>query len=225
MKRYERDADKLLTNPEGILRLIGVDVDLVNSPVLYSKVFTDEVIKEDFDIRSGEWYVEDGWLVGKNPGSFPGMILHNDDFFGNVMLDFKAKMIEPSTHDINVMINGSWNYETNQRDIAYVVGFEGFWHGNVGFEKSPTYNMYVATSLLEFDPGKTYHFQVGNIDGHIFAVVDGKIALEILDPEPIDTSKYAKVGFEAFSSWWKVTDFSVKRIEYKKVKERYIPEF
>ena len=106
MKRYERDADKLLTNPEGILRLIGIDVDLVNSPVLYSKAFTDEVIKEDFDIRSGEWYVEDGWLVGKNPGSFSGMILHNDDFFGNVMLDFKAKMIEPSTHDINVMING-----------------------------------------------------------------------------------------------------------------------
>ena len=141
------------------------------------------------------------------------------------MLEVTVKMVAPSTHDINIMINGSWDLEKDQRDIAYVTGIEAFWHGNVGFEKSPEYKLTAATQLLEFDPEKEYKMQFGNIDGKIFVLVDGKLCLEITDPDPIDTSKYGKIGFEAYSSWWKFKDVKVKKLKYEKITEKYVPEF
>ena len=47
----------------------------------------------------------------------------------------------------------------------------------------------------------------------------------VFDPDPIDTSKYGKIGFEAFSSWWKFKDVKVKKLKYEKIRENYNPEF
>ena len=35
-------------------------------------------------------------------------------------------MVEPSTHDINVMINDEWRFEDDKRGVAYVTGLEEF---------------------------------------------------------------------------------------------------
>ena len=101
--------------------------------VLYSKEFTEESIKNDFEIKGGKWYVEDGWRYGKNQGNFPGMIVSKNDYFGNVLLEFDASTVLPCTHDINVMWHGSWREDTNTRHIAYVAGLDGWWDGKVVF--------------------------------------------------------------------------------------------
>ncbi len=226
LKRFERGADKGREIPSGTLHLAGMDVFLNDSKILYEqKEFTQEIVDRDFEVKSGEWYVEDGWVVGKNPECCPGMIVSKADFFGNNMLELTCKMVSPSTHDVNIMINGSWDLEKDCRDVAYVTGIEAFWHGNVGFEKSPEYKLTAATSLFHFDPDKEYRMQFGNIDGKIFVIVDGRLALEITDPDPIDVSKYGKIGFEAFSSWWKFKDVRVKALEYTKLTEQYVKEF
>lgn len=226
LKRFERGADKSREIPNGTLHLAGMDVFLNDSKTLYEqKEFTQEIVDRDFEVKSGEWYVEDGWVVGKNPECCPGMLVSKADFFGNNMLELTCKMVSPSTHDVNIMINGSWDLEKDCRDVAYVTGIEAFWHGNVGFEKSPEYKLTAATSLLYFDPDKEYRMQFGNIDGKIFVIVDGRLALEITDPDPIDVNKYGKIGFEAFSSWWKFKDVRVKALEYKKLTEQYVKEF
>ena len=225
-KKFEYRADKCRQINKGHLQLAGIDVFLNESEVLYERdTFTQEQMLDEFEIKCGEWYVEDGWVVGKNPNCCPGMLVSKADFFGNNMLEVTVKMVAPSTHDINIMINGSWDLEKDQRDIAYVTGIEAFWHGNVGFEKSPEYKLTAATQLLEFDPEKEYKMQFGNIDGKIFVSVDGKLCLEITDPDPIDTSKYGKIGFEAYSSWWKFKDVKVKKLKYEKITEKYVPEF
>lgn len=193
--------------------------------VLYHQDFTPETLERDFEIKAGEWYVEAGWLIGKNPENFAAMVVSKQEFFGNVMLDFRAATIPPCTHDINAMWNGGWNEETNTRDVAYVAGLQGWWHGKVGFERSPEYVFNVATSLFQFEAGKVYHIQMGSIDGHVFVIVDGVLVLEITDPNPIDNQKYGKVGFEAYCSHLKFTDFSVKRPCYYPVEEKYYPEF
>lgn len=186
---------------------------------------TQEILESDFIVKGGTWSVQDGWLVGENRENFAAMVISRDNYFGNVMLDFRAATVLPCTHDINAMWNGSWNEDKNIRDVAYVAGLQGWWHGKVGFEKSPDYQLNAATPLFPFNPGEEYHIQMGSIDGHVFVIVNGKLVLEVTDPDPIDASKYGKIGFEAYCAKVKIRDISVKRVAYHTLEENYIPEF
>ena len=154
--------------------------------MLYDRPFDDKSLAEDWQIRGGEWQMRDGWLRGNNPLNSPGMVTSRQSFPGNVMLEFEARTVLPSTHDINWMWNGSWNEATNTRAVAYVAGLQGWWEGKVGFEKSPDYKLNVGTPLFPFEPGRTYRILSGSADGHCFVVVDGRLVLEVTDPEPIE---------------------------------------
>ena len=226
LKRFERGAELSRKINEGMLKRAFFDVDLKNS-VLIHKVdeFNEKTFEDNFVIKSGEWYVEDGWVVGKNPEMCPGMIVSRADFFGHVMVEITAKMVKPATHDINVMINGEWDEEKDERGMAYVAGVEAFWHGNVGFEKSPEYKLTAATPLFDFDPDVEHNFKMGNVDGKIFVIVDDMLALEIQDPDPLDVNKYGKIGFEAYSSFWKFKNLRVYKLCYEKITEYYNKEF
>ncbi len=226
LKRFERGAEFSNVIEDGKLCLVGYNVDFNKSEILLDiPEFTEELFDKNFEVKTGEWYVEEGWAVGKNPKMCPGMIVSKNDYFGNVMVEITAKMVAPATHDINVMVNGEWDLEKDIRGNAYVAGVEAFWHGNVGFEKSPEYKLTAATQLFEFDPEKEYNFRLGNIDGKIFVLIDGKLCLEITDPDPLDNLKYGKIGFEAYSSWWKFKELKVHKLSYEEVKEYYNPEF
>jgi len=226
LKRFERGAEKERIIKEGMLKLVSYDVDLRESELVYEiSSFDRAIFEESFIVKSGEWNVEEGWVVGKNPKMCPGMILSKRDFFGNVMLEITAKMMEPATHDINVMINGEWDEERDRRGNAYVAGIEAFWHGNVGIEKAPEYKLVAATPLFAFDPAKEHNFKMGNVEGKVFVLVDNELCLEISDPDPLDTNKYGKIGFEAYSSWWKFKDLKVYQLKFEKIKEYYNAEF
>lgn len=193
--------------------------------ILYDTPFSKDSFERDFEIKAGKWYVEDGWLVGENRTNFAAMAISKSDYFGPVMMEFDAQTILPCTHDINVMWHGSWNEETNTRDIAYVAGLQGWWDGKVGFEKSPEYSLNVGTQLFDFEPGKVYHMAVGDIYGHIFVVVNDKLVIEVTDPNPIDNNKHGKIGFEAYCSKLKFKNLCIKRITWKDDPKEYIPEF
>lgn len=226
LKRFERQAEKSAALQEGMLKLAFIDVDLKNSELIFEQdSFDASSFEENFVVKSGNWTTQDGWVVGKNPDMCPGMIVSKKDFYGNVMVEITAKMVAPSTHDINVMINGEWDEEKDCRGNAYVAGVEAFWHGNVGFEKSPEYKLTAATPLFTFDPEKEHVFKMGNIDGKIFVLVDDELCLEITDPDPLDANKYGKIGFEAYSSWWKFKNLKVYRLKYEKIEEYYNAEF
>lgn len=226
LKRFERGAEKNRNLPEGMVKLAFIDVDLKGSKLLHQvEAFNEKTFQENFEVKSGQWYVEDGWAVGKNPQMCPGMIVSKKDFFGNVMVEITAQMVGESTHDINVMINGEWDEEKDCRGNAYVAGVEAFWHGNVGFEKSPEYKLTAATPLFAFDPTAEHNFKIGNVDGKVFVLVDDELCLEISDPNPLDASKYGKIGFEAYSSWWKFKDLRVWELKYQHIEEYYNQEF
>jgi len=169
--------------------------------------------------------LENGWLTGKNPENCPGMIVSKRDFFGNVMVDFEARTVLPSTHDIDVMWNGSWDETKNERGIAYVAGLEGWWVGKIGLEKSPDYLLNAATPLFDFEPGKIYRIQAGSVDGHCFICVDGKLLLEMTDTQPIDNQKNGKIGFEAYCSFIQIRNIKVKSICWSELVLNYSKEF
>lgn len=207
------------------MKLVGKRIEPDLMPVLYDTPVSPESFARDFEVRDGKWHVEDGWLVGENPNMSAAMSLMKESFYGPVCLDFYAKVIAPSTHDINCMWSGSWNEENNSRGLAYVAGLGGFWDRKVGFEKSPEYKLVCATKLMEFQPEKEYHMQCGSIGGHVFVIVDGQIALEVFDPDPIDQQLCGRIGFEAFSTRVAYRDLKVRRAEYASVRERYEKEF
>jgi hypothetical protein len=207
------------------VRLLQKELLIDQCPAIWDKPLTPEVLVSDFDIRGGSWYVSDGWLHGENRENNPGMVISREDFFGDVMLEFRAKTVSPCTHDINAMWSGSWNYETNTRHIAYVGGLEGWWHGKVGFEKSPDYKLNAANPLFSFTPGQEYFIRMGSIQGHVFIVIDGALVLEVTDPDPIDTSKYGRFGFEAYCSKLCIRDICLRRAVWQAVTEHYEPEF
>ena len=201
------------------------EIDLEKSTILYSEETTKAAFDQCWDIKGGEWYYDNGWFVGKNPDNCPGMIVSKADFYGNVMVDFIGKTVLPSTHDIDVMWNGSWDELKNERGVAYVAGVEGWWENKVGIEKSPDYTLNAGTPLFHFISGREYHIQAGSIDGHIFVFIDGSLVLEVTDPEPIDNQKYGKVGFEAYSSFINIKDIVIRELAWKERKLKYNSEF
>ena len=195
--------------------------------VLYrAETFTQERVDADFEVKGGKWYVdEEGWLVGENRENSAAMIMSKGEYFGDVLVEFDAATVMPATRDINVTWHGEWDEENNRRGVAYVVGVEGWYQGMVGFEKSPTYDLVVNTKLFPFEPGRVYHITAGNLGNVIFLAVDGVVALEIRDPQPIDIMKYGRIGFEAFCTRVKYRNLTVRRAVGVDNFKPYDPEF
>jgi hypothetical protein len=213
------------TKPMNTIELMKKRILLDSSKVLYEKPLTQEDFSADWTVHHSKWVLKEGWLEGENPGNWPGMAILKQDFPGNVLVEFEAQTILPSSHDINVMWNGEWLPETDQRGIAYVAGLEGWWTGKVGIEKSNDYKFMVGTPLFNFEPGKIYKIQAGSIDGHCFILADGKLLLEAMDPNPIDNQKYTKVGLEAYCSKIRVRNLVIRQIHWESISAEYVPEF
>jgi hypothetical protein len=200
-------------------------IDVERSPVLFDRPFSPERFLEDWEVKSATWSCEGSSLVGRNPAAGPGVIMSRASFPGNVLVDFHAQTVLPSTHDIDVMWNLSWDEKTNQRGAAYVVGVQGWWDGKIGIEKSPEYKLCVTVPCPWFTPGREYHIQVGSVDGHCFVFVDGVLRLELHDPDPIDSSRHNRVGFEAYQSMIRINRLTVRQIVWEKRAQQYEPEF
>ena len=207
------------------LLLMGKRLDLAASKVLYDRPLTAESFKEDWEVRNAQWRCEEGAFFGVNPNPSPGVIFTRRAFPGNVLVDFVARTVLPSRHDIDVMWNMSWLDAANARGPAYVAGVQGWWDGKVGIEKSPGYKLVAAAPCPWFEPGRDYHIQAGSIDGHCFIFVDGLLRLELLDPDPIDSTLHNRVGFEAYQSMVRVERVVVRQIAWEKRRQEYVPEF
>jgi len=214
-----------LSSQKNSLLIMKKRILLNESEILYNGPVTEKSLGEDWTIHHSEWNIEEEWLVGKNRGNWPGMAVLKQDFPGNMLVEFEAQTLLPSSHDINVMWNGEWLKDDDRRGIAYVAGLQGWWTGKVGIEKSDEYKFMVGTPLLDFVPGKIYRIKAGSINGHCFIFADDRLLLEAMDPNPIDSQSYTKVGFEAYCSMIRVKNIVIRQIHWENVDMKYIPEF
>jgi len=221
----EGNEPAIKRNKMNTIELMKKRILLDSSKVLYDKPLTPVDFSQEWTFHHSKWAVKDGWLEGENPGNWPGMAILKQDFPGNVLVEFEAQTILPSSHDINVMWNGEWLPETDQRGFAYVAGLQGWWTGKVGIEKSNDYKFMVGTPLFNFEPGKLYKIQAGSIDGQCFILADGKLLLEAMDPNPIDSQKYTKVGFEAYCSKIRIRNIKIRQIYWEPIDMKYKVDF
>lgn len=207
------------------LLLMHRRIDLAACPVLYDRPLDAAAFAEDWEVRHADWTCHDGSLWGTNPLPAPGVAICRHPFPGNVLVECRARTVAPSTHDIDVMWNLSWNEADNTRGPAYVAGIQGWWDGKVGLEKSPEYKLVAAVPCPWFEPGREYLVQAGSIDGHCFVFVDGVLRLEVVDPEPIDSTVHNRIGFEAYQSKVAIRDVVVRQLVWETRAMGYAAEF
>ncbi|MHB9130774.1 MAG: hypothetical protein ACYDBB_06750 [Armatimonadota bacterium] len=200
-------------------------IDLDASPILYDRPFSPQSLIEDWEVRNADWYYANNAFIGRNPLPTAGSLLSRSGFPGNILMDFYGQTVLPSTHDIDAMWNVSWNEETNDRDFAYVLGVQGWWSGKIGIEKSPEYKLVAAAPSPWFVPGQEYHIQCGSIDGHCFVFVDDQLRIELVDPNPIDSLRHNRLGFEAYQTTISINNLTVRQIAWEPLDEAYAPEF
>ena len=200
-------------------------IDIHTSPVLYDRPFTPASLAEDWEFRNSTWECRDGALWGRNPQPTGGVLFTRESFPADVLLDFHARTVLPSTHDLDVMWNMSYDDAAGARAVSYVGGIQGWWEGKVGIERSPEYKLAAMAPCPWFRPGQDFHVQAGSIEGHCFLFVDGTLRVELMDPDPIDPRKHGKVGFETYQSMIRVSRLVVRKIAWEPRVMAYPTEF
>ncbi len=192
-----------------MLNIIHYAIAMEKSRPVYAKPFSAETLKEEWVIKSGEWYVKDDTLIGKSAPDAGGMIFSKAEYKHDIVMEFTASNEKPSTHDLDFMWHAIWDEEQKQRGSAYVVGINGWWENKVGFEKAPDNVLYAATDLFTVNPEEYYKIHAGTIKGICFLFINGRLIIEMRDPDPIDYNKSPFVGFETFQSIIKVKDLKI----------------
>lgn len=209
-----------------MIRLIGKEIDDTGSPVLFSEPFSSQSLASHWEVAAGQWQAQDGWLTGILRDNAGGMVFTRARFPGDVMIDFTARTIPPCCNDLNFVWNAEgWDAVQNDCGVGYIGGIGGWWEGKLGLEHYPECRFRSTTSLFPLEAGRTYHVQAGSIGGHCFIVVDGKVALEAADPNPIDTARYNRVGLGVYSSQVQFRDFVVRKIQWNPLQLAYDPNF
>ena len=90
------------------MNIMQKEIALANSPIIFEDDFLSNDLNENWNVKSGEWEVKDGWCYGKHRDNSPGMIISKRGFPGDVIVEFEAQNVLPSDHDINLMWNGSF---------------------------------------------------------------------------------------------------------------------
>ncbi len=187
-------------------------IDLNASPILYDRPISLFSFVEDWEVHNASWRYNDDALVGKNDTPEPGVILSKKSFPGNVLVDFYGQTVLPSTHNISVMWNTSWDGAAQRPTASYIAAVGGLDCKNAVIQRAPDYKLIATAPAPWFEDGRLYHIQAGSIDGHCFLFVNGELRLEVYDADPINSSDHSRVGFKVHQNTVKISRVVVRQI-------------
>lgn len=205
--------------------LLGKKIITDKSPVVFSYT-PDEDWEKYWEVMTGNWKYENGYLVGEERGNLGGILLTKERFEKNVMFSFTIGTVLPATRDVNAVFCANWNDTHDYLGESYVCGLNGWYEKKSGIERNFGENfgtnLYSTTSLYNYVPGSEVRMTAGAIDGHAFMVVDDVLVSELIDPQPISKGQ---LGFSAYCTKLKIKDIEVREIYWQEFKQTYKPEF
>ncbi len=205
--------------------LLGKKVIADKSPVIFSYT-PDEDWEKYWEVMTGSWKYENGYLVGEERGNLGGILLTKERFEKNVMFSFTIGTVLPATRDVNAVFCANWNDTHDYLGESYVCGLNGWYEKKSGIERNFGQNfgtnLYSTTSLYNYVPGSEVRMTAGAINGHAFMVVDDVLISELIDPQPISKGQ---LGFSAYCTKLKIKDIEVREIYWQEFKQIYKPEF
>ena len=205
------------------IHLLGKKVIIDKSPIVFKYEPNEDFLKY-WEPKTGVWTVEDGCLIGTEPGNLGGILLTKESFDKNVMLSFTVSAVLPATRDLNAVFCAKWDETTDYLGDSYVCGLNGWYEGKSGIERNAGYgsNLYTTTSLYKYVPGTEVRLTCGAYNGHTFMVVDDQLITELIDPQPITGGK---VGFSAYCTKLRIRDIEIREIYCEEYIQEYTPEF
>ena len=203
--------------------LLGKKIKADKSPVIFSYNPGDDWL-DHWEVKSGSWKCENGYLIGEEPGNFGGILFSKQAYEKDVMFTFKVTAIPPATRDLNAVFCAKWDDSTDYLGDSYVCGLNGWYEHKSGIERNIGYgsNLYATTSLYHYKPGSEVCITAGAINGHTFMLADGVMISELIDPNPITGGH---VGFSAYCTRLKIRDIEVREIVWEEFVQSYEPEF
>ncbi len=180
-----------------------------------------------FEIKAGEWKVENGCLVGKENGNKGGILWTKEIFDKPVMISFTGKSVLPATRDVNAVFCANWDNELNDLGDSYVCGVGGWYDNKAGLErnvKGGGLAFRSITGAYKYEPGKEVRLTCGAIDGHLFMTIDDELVAEYIEYGG-DHLTSGHIGFSPFCTILNIKDIEVKEIYYEKIDDYYLPEF
>jgi len=209
--------------------LLGKKIIADKSPVIFEYKPSDDW--QDFwDVMTGEWYHENGYLIGSEAGNFGGILMSKERYEEDVMFSFTIGTVLPATRDVNAVFCANWNETHDYLGLSYVCGLNGWYENKAGIEKNLVCSkedgdqraLYSTTAAYCYQPGTEVRMTAGSINGHTFMVVDDVLVTELIDPIPI---KGGHVGFSAYCTKLKIRDIEVRKIYWEEFIQKYKPEF
>jgi hypothetical protein len=193
-----------------VLQVMSKRVFLEENRILYGAPFTAESFSADFEPASGDWHVENGWITGYISKNAGGLLYSRASFPGDIVLSFDAKTVPPCDNDINfTWKTEGWDKNSDDVGKGYIGGLGGWWVNKAGIEKYPGCVPYAATALSPVRAGETYHIEAGSVGDACFIFVDGKLAVEMLDPDYKTLDACGKFGFGTYASRVSFTNLKV----------------
>lgn len=180
---------------------------------------------QQFELATGEWQIQDGTLVGRFRGNGGGICYTKKSFPGDIMIDFYGTMIPPCDNDLNfVFKTEGWDYDNGDAGRGFIGGLNGWYEKKAGIEKYPLCH---TRALASFDgkAGQEYHIQAGYVEDTAFLFVDGRLIMEMRDPQPEEFKDLGRVGLGTYCSQIRFRHLKVYRPVSQPVQQVYTPLF
>ena len=189
--------------------VIGNTLRLSESELLYS---FDTFDPADWTIvkHAPKWTVARDWISGGGPDEpTHGQIFFKTPVKGDVVLEFDARILPPSYHDIVWF----WNtrFGTEPWSAGYLGCLGGWYADMAGIEKLPDYVPSAIAPSFPTEPGRTYHIVSGSLGHEHFIAVDGKLVTYFSDRAVPDPNEPGYFGFGIFESHAEYSHLTVYR--------------
>lgn len=191
-------------------------IDLLDRTI---DVDASEVIHEFDEFDPADWTIvkhAPQWTVTPRSirGGAPDETTHGQIFFntpvkGDVILEFDARIIPPSYHDIVWF----WNvrFDAEPWSAGYLGCLGGWWSGMAGIEKLPAYDPSAIAPSHSFESGRWYRIVSGSCGSAHFIAVDGRLVTYFADADVPDPSKSGYFGFGVYESHAEYSSLKVRR--------------
>ena len=157
-----------------------------------------------------KWKVSPERISGGGPDEpHHGQIFYKTPVKGDVVMEFDARIVPPSYHDIVWFWNVRFGAEPWS---AGYLGCLGGWYADMaGIEKLPDYRPSAIAPSFPTEPGRWYHIVSGSIGFEHFISVDGALVTYFADEDVPDPEEPGYFGFGIFESHAEFANLKVYR--------------
>ena len=205
----------------GVIELCGLRLRLDKSELLHEFKTFDPA---DWTITRNppKWTVTPGEITGGGPDEpTHGQVFYKTPVKGDVVLEFDARLVPPSYHDLVWL----WNVRLDKEPwgAGYLGCLGGWWGDYAGIEKLPTFEPSAINAWGRIVSGRTYHVVSGSVKGWHFVCVDGKLVTFFADPAVPDPSQPGYFGFGVYESHAAYSNLKVWRPKLERGNRKYVP--